>query len=95
MQIQAFCVSAGAFGAKSIVNRLSVFRLSLAVFLLLFVLPNVLPRYFGHILSKSPHFATVAFLQHYVDFVAITIASRRLFYENSVAFVQERHLRLI
>ena len=80
-----------AFGIKSIVNRISVFRLPLAVFLLLFVLP----RCPGRMLSKFPHSETVAFLQHCVDFLAITIASRRLFYENSVAFVQERHLRLI
>jgi hypothetical protein len=80
---------------KSIVNGFSAFGLSLAVFLLLFVLSNVLPRCSGRNLSKLPYFATVAFLQHCVEFLAITIASRRLFYENSVAFVQERHLRLI
>jgi len=80
-----------AFGIKSIVNRISVFRLPLEVFLLLFVLTRCPSR----ILSKLTHFATVAFLQHCVEFLAITIASRRLFYENSVAFVQERHLRLI
>ena len=56
---------------------------------------NVLARCSGRILSKLTYFATVAFLQHCVEFLAITIASRRLFYENSVAFVQERHLRLI
>jgi len=80
---------------KSIVNGFSAFGLSLAVFLLLFVLSNVLPRCSGRNLSKLTYFATVAFLQHCVEFLAITIASRRLFYENSVAFVQERHLRLI
>jgi hypothetical protein len=89
----------GAFGIKSVVNRFSVLRLSLAVFLLLFVLSNVLPQrsapHSGRILSKLSYFATVAFLQHCVEFLAITIASQRPFYENSVAFVQERHLRLI
>jgi len=76
---------------KSIVNYFSVFGLSLAVFLLLFVLPHCS----GRILSKLTYFATVVFSQHYVDLLAITIASGRQFYENSVAFVQERHLRLI
>jgi hypothetical protein len=59
------------------------------------VCPNVLPRCSGRILSKLTYFATVVFSQHYVDLLAITIASARQFYENSVAFVQERHLRLI
>jgi len=56
---------------------------------------DVLARYSDRILSKLTQFTTVAFLQHYVDFLAITLASQRQYYENSVAFVQERHLRLI
>ena len=63
----------------------------IGVFLLLFVLPQCS----DHFSTNTYHFATVAFLQHCVEFLAITIASQRPFYENSVAFVQERHLRLI